>query len=107
MLVCMSSIGIAFLSHYIGLPVLMLISVGIMCVGIMFLPIDQKLPILFCSLPWLQVLKLDISQPTLYHLLYFVFFLVLLKDIKKVNMKLILLVLLLIIYVFTVRLLSG
>lgn len=104
MLVCMSSIGIAFLSHYIGLPVLMLISVGIMCVGIMFLPIDQKLPILFCSLPWLQVLKLDISQPTLYHLLYFVFFLVLLKDIKKVNMKLILLVLLLIIYVFTVRL---
>ncbi|MBG9444258.1 hypothetical protein [Cytobacillus firmus] len=105
-LICVSSLVFAFLSHYTGFSLLMLMSLAIMSSGIFFLPKNNKLAILFCALPWIQVLKLDSSQPTLYHLLYFVFIFVLLKDLKKINIELLLFVLLLSIYVFVNRLLN-
>lgn len=102
-LVCASSIIVTFISHYIGLPILILISVCIMCAGILFLPNNKKLPILFCALPWIQILKLNYMQPTLYHLLYLVFFLTILLKEKKMNLELLLLILIISIYVISNR----
>ncbi|MBD3107144.1 hypothetical protein IEO70_02015 [Bacillus sp. AGMB 02131] len=105
-LICVSSLVLTFFSHYIGVSLLTIISVGIMCTGVFFLPNNKKLAILFCALPWIQVLKIDSTQPTLYHLLFFIFVLVLLKDIKKINIKILIMIITFVIYILCVRLLN-
>ena len=67
------SLLLIFLSHYYNIKTCLILSVIILCSGILLFPDEHKLPILFCILPWVEVFKFNHESITLYHFLIFSF----------------------------------
>ncbi|MGL4453000.1 MAG: hypothetical protein ACRCTZ_17715 [Sarcina sp.] len=80
------AISFIFLSHVYDQKVLLLIGISLACTVMICGGKIAKLPILLCFLPWIEVLKLNSTQPTLYHLFYVVGILSILRELKKINM---------------------
>lgn len=104
---CSIALLIIFLSHLFSIKILMISGIVIACTGIVILPYICKITILLSFLPWMEVLKLSPSSPTLYHMLYFSFLMFIVLKEKKIKIKSLLMILIFSIYIFFNRFIRG